>query len=89
MQQECAKQYASYVQITTKSEINQIQQVGGEMGKAERTGGEERDLGWKFRCVVFKGSSALSILYYHLTNSPLSRREYRYLFWGVLQSFFS
>lgn len=50
------------------------------MGKAERIEAEERNLGWKYNCVVFRGFSELSLLYYHLTNSPLSRREYKYLF---------
>ena len=31
--------------------------------------------------VVFKGFSELSLFYYHLTNSLLSQRGCRYLFW--------
>lgn len=73
------KALCCFVQISIKREIHQIQPVRGELGAGE--GGEERDLGWKFHGVVFKGFSELSLFYYHLTNSLLSQRGCRYLFW--------
>lgn len=82
------QEVCSCVQITTKTEINQIQQSkrrdgkgGGDWGKGEKFGLEIPLCGFQR---LFWAFSSLLPPY----KSPLSRREYRHLFWGAMLSFF-